>query len=148
MSPNHKENRSKRWGSLAKRSRMCTPAICCWCSISACQAGELASEDMFPPASAFLNQPGAIGGEECLQVVNLLLNPFAKIGILHANPDVVVFEDLRCRIDVQLLFDSLLGRFKGLMRGEKQSIGVVHERISGDPGVFLVGFRESSVNHQ
>ena len=69
-----------------------------------------------------LDQTPAIRLEKELQVFNLALDITAQIHILNANPGIVSFQELCLRMNISFFFDRFLRGFKGMMRGEQQTI--------------------------
>ena len=90
-----------------------------------------------------------VGEEKLFQVGDLLAQLDTYVGIGYQHPAVRHLYDLCGALDVGTSLDGILSACEWLVLNELETTGVIDQGITGDTGLVVIGFRETTIDdHQ
>lgn len=98
-------------GSLGKTGVTCEDRITCEVRITGDlrQVGSRCVAHPRNTASRLLDQSRAVGIHQLLEIIDLLLDLLAVVGVVHTDPLRVLFQDFCCGVDVLFRLDRFPG---------------------------------------
>ena len=87
----------------------------------------------------FLDESVAIGVEEFLEVLNLLLQLIALVGVGNKHPAVRHFHDLDGALDVRTPLDGIGGTGKWFVLHQFKSPAMVNKGVAGNTRLLVIG---------
>mgnify|MGYP007115059531 FL=1 len=97
-------------------------------------------------AAGLLDPAQLIGPDQLFEVVDLLPQDLALVGLLHEDAVVLRLEDVLLGEDVQILVHSLFGALEGLVGAQGHGAAGIDQRVARDAGLFVVGAAEAAVD--
>ena len=91
----------------------------------------------------------AIGVQQALKLLDLLAKLMAYVGVGNTHTVGRHLDNLRCRLDVAALLDSVQGRRERLVLHQYKSTAVIDKGVAGNTSLLMVCLRETAVdNHK
>ena len=97
-------------------------------------------------AAGLLDPAQLIGPDQLFEVVDLLPQDLALVGLLHEDAVVLRLEDVLLGEDVQILVHGLFGALEGLVGAQGHGATGIDQRVARDAGLFVVGAAETAVD--
>ena len=95
---------------------------------------------------ALLNQSNLIGFQQLLQILNFLPDFPAVIGISDFDSRFPRFKYHGCRQDILVVTNRVLHPSKWFVGSDPDPVGIINQRIPGNPRLRLIHLAEPTVN--